>query len=390
MGVTDTVQQPDPLASLDQTAIAFRSWMQLKAEEFEDHRHRLPEDLDITLPRARALQALLWDGGWTRLGWPLELGGLGGTPLQRAVVTEELSVAGYQLPMMHGVMEIIAPMLARFAPELAQRHLAAAGRGDEFWCQGFSEPDAGSDLGSLRTRAVPDGDGYRISGQKMWSSSAHLSHWSALLARTGEAGSGYRGLTLFWVELASPGVRVVPTHCENGRSETSEIFLDDVYVPSSHIIGEVGGGWTPIMYLMQFERGGYAWIRQAELHGRLADVVGAIPAGTPGAAEVVGDAYLSLLGLRARCKSTITTLHSGRDLGPEISVDKLLLGMAEQTVTDAARHLLWPRLEMSEDDETEVWRNDWAYSRVTTVYGGAAEVQRDLVAQRLLGLPRER
>ncbi len=361
--------------------------------DLEPFRHEYPEALDDEYERFRPLQRMLWDDGWNRLGWPVEVGGLGGSPVHRYVVAEELSHAGYVYPHILGAVEIIAPMLNRFAPHLAVDHVPAGVRGDEVWSQGFSEPDAGSDLASLRTKAVPDGDGFRLTGQKMWSSNAHIASWSCLLARTGDADSGYRGLTMFWVDLKAEGVRVVPTLLGNDRCDTSEIFLDEVYVPASHVIGEVGKGWAVVMYLMQFERGAYAWCRQADMHSLLTELVQdhADEFG-PGADGVLGDAYLAVLALRAQARDTIGELALGNDLGPAISIDKVLMSAAEQTMTEAARRLLYPRLELAgpADEYAELWRRRWAYSRITTIYGGAIEVQRDLVAERLLGLPRAR
>src|SRR4029079_4043037 len=162
---------------------------------------------------------------------------------------DELAAAGYVIPEILGTIEIVAPMLVRYAPALAAAHLARSVRGDETWCQGFSEPDAGSDLGALRTKAVEDGDGFRITGQKMWSSFGTVADWCCVLARTGAPDSGYRGLTMFWVDLSSAGVTVVPTQCESGRAETAELFLDDVHVPADHLVGDVGQGWAVVMYL---------------------------------------------------------------------------------------------------------------------------------------------
>jgi alkylation response protein AidB-like acyl-CoA dehydrogenase len=384
---------PDPEASLTETADRFRVWLADHGDALEPFRHEVAEELDLSYARFRPLQRMLWDDGWHRLGWPTDVGGLGGSPLHRYVVAEELAATGYVNPAIHGSIEIIAPMLIRFAPELAAHHVPVGVRGDEVWCQGFSEPDAGSDLGSLRTRAVSDGDGFRISGQKMWSSNGHIASWCCLLARTGDTADGYRGLTMFWVDLSSPGVRVVPTKLESGASDTSEIFLDDVYVPSSHLIGDVGQGWPVVMYLMQFERGAYAWGRQADLMTQLTELIGDHTGEFPADAdELVGGAYLSLLGLRSRCRETIGALAAGNDLGPAFSIDKILLSAAEQTMTETARQLLYPRLEVApaDDEVAALWRSRWSFSRITTIYGGAGEVQRDLVAERLLGLPRGR
>jgi alkylation response protein AidB-like acyl-CoA dehydrogenase len=309
--------------------------------------------------------------------------------VQRATVLEALAAAGYVVPEFIATLEIVGPMLLRYAPALAAADLTAGMRGDEVWCQGFSEPEAGSDLGSLRTRAVLDGDAFVLSGQKMWSSFGHVSRRCSLLARTGESDSGYRGLTMFWLDLESPGITVVPTACSSGRSETSEIFLDDVRVPAGQVVGQVGGGWEAVMYLLQFERGAYAWLRQAEMLTDLGALLGRASR-SPGSAEAVGEAYLSMFALRSLAAPTVSRLAAGEQLGPEISVAKIVLGTTEQTVADTARQLLWPALELEDSADARNWRRAWAFSRITTIYGGAIEVQRDLVAERLLGLPRGR
>jgi alkylation response protein AidB-like acyl-CoA dehydrogenase len=381
---------PDPNAGIAGTAAAFRDWLRANAAALEPFRHHPVGDLDDAIQAFKPLQRLLFDAGWTRLGWPETVGGLGGSPLLRAAMLEELAAAGYVIPEFHGTVEIVAPMLMRYSPHLAVEFLPAALRGDELWCQGFSEPDAGSDLGSLRTRAVADGDGFRVTGPKMWSSFGHVAQRCCLLARTGEPDSGYRGLTMFWIDMDTPGLTVQPTMCASGRAETAELFLDDVHVPASRLIGGVGDGWRAVMYLMQFERGAYAWQRQADLHTELERLVQDRDGLPDDADRVVGDAYLSLFALRSQCAPTLAELSGGHDLGPEISVDKLLLGMTEQTVADAARHLLWPALELDDGETAESWRRRWSFSRITTIYGGVAEVQRDLVAERLLGLPRGR
>jgi alkylation response protein AidB-like acyl-CoA dehydrogenase len=380
---------PDPTASVDDIVASFRGWLAEHASELEPFRHHPTGDIDVSIAATRPLRRLLYDGGWTRLGWPETCGGLGGSPVQRAAVLEALAAAGYVIPEVHGSVEIIAPMLVRFAPELAAVHVPLGLAGDEVWCQGFSEPDAGSDLGSLRTRATPDGDGFRIAGQKMWSSWGQLAQRCCVLARTGAPDSGYRGLTMFWVDMDTPGITVRPTRCESGRAEVAEIFFDDVAVPADRLVSEVGGGWGAVMYLMQFERGAYAWQRQADLHTELERLLADV-SDVPDAANIVGDTYLALFALRSQCSATIAELAAGHDLGPEISIDKLMLGTTEQVVTDAARRLLWPSLELDDDERAVAWRQRWAFSRITTIYGGVAEVQRDLVAERLLGLPRSR
>ena len=383
------VEALEPFTDAGAAAAACRKWIGGHPGELAALTTHPAGDLldavDATTPALRALH----DAGWTRLGWPVEVGGLGGSPLQRAAVYDELAAAGYVVPEILSALEIIGPMLLRYAPALAATCLPPALRAEERWCQGFSEPDAGSDLASLRTRAVQDGAGFRLTGQKMWSSFGHVARWCCLLARTGAPDSGHRGLTMFWVDLGAPGVSVRPTPCATGRAETAEIFLDDVLVPADHVIGELGRGWEVVMYLLQFERGAYAWMRQAELHTELLRLL-PFGGGRPEDAVGVGEAYLALFALRSQAHATMHRLFAGADLGPEISVDKILLATTEQRVADLARELLFPALELDDGELASTWRRLWAYSRITTIYGGAIEVQRDLVAERLLGLPRGR
>ena len=377
--------------SVEGTRVAFRAWLTELAAELEPFRHEHPGDFQDNFMQFQPLQRLLFDEGWTRLGWPESCGGLGGSALQRATVLEELAAGGYAVPEGLGSVEIISPMLLRFAPHLAGVHIRDALRGDEVWCQGFSEPDAGSDLGSLRTRAMGDGDNFRLTGQKMWSSYGSIASRSCVLARTGAPDSGYRGLTMFWIDLDGPGITIRPTRCESGRDEVAEVFFDDVLVPADRLIGPVGGGWAAVMYLMQFERGAYAWKRQAELHSALQELIDdADPDAVHAHSDDIANAYLAVFALRSQAISTLATLTAGTDLGPEISVDKLLLSAAEQTVTDAARAVLWPALELDDSAVAHRWQRRWSFSRITTIYGGAAEVQRDIISERLLGLARGR
>jgi hypothetical protein len=378
------------MPSMEDLLEAFRLWIEEHAGDLASFRQHARGDLDDSIAANRPLRRLLFDGGWTRIGWPEACGGIGGTDVQRASVLEELSAAGYVVPEMHGVIEIISPMLIRYTPDLARAHVPAALAGDELWCQGFSEPEAGSDLGSLRTRALPTDTGFRLTGQKMWSSWGHVAQRCCVLARTGAADSGYRGLTMFWVDMDSPGVSTVPTMCANGRHEVAEIFFDDVVVPADRVIGDVNGGWAAVMYLMQFERGAFAWLRQADLHTDLQRLIEDAADWPDDANRLIGETYLALFALRSQCGLTIQRLAAGEELGPEISVDKLLLGAAEQVVADATRRLRWPALEIGDDEVAAAWREQWTFSRVTTIYGGAAEVHRDLVAERLLALPRSR
>jgi hypothetical protein len=309
----------------------------------------------------------------------------------RAVLYDELAAADVELPEAFVILETLGPVLDEFAPALAARHLNSYLSGQEMWGQGFSEPEAGSDLAHLRTRAAAVGQGFVLDGQKTWMTLGQFAQYSAVLARTGSPDSGHRGLTMLWVDLRAPGVTVRPITASNGRDEFAEVYFDGVVVPSSAVIGAVGRGWDVAMFLLQYERGMYAWMRQAVLHRRLrAMTVGASVSGTPSAAfAALGSAALAVAGLRARSAQTVRALSDHLNLGPDISIDKVLLSTAEQAVFDAARQLQPVGFALADSDAARVWREEWFYSRASSIFGGAVDVQRDIIARLVLGLPRE-
>ncbi len=345
--------------------------------------YRAP-DLEAAVEHLRRLQRLLFDEGWSRLGWPEACGGLGGDPRFRAAMFDTLWEHDIVIPETFNTLEILAPVLLVYTPRLAYEHLVPLLRGDEAWAQAFSEPDAGSDLASLRTRMEPDGDGWRLTGQKIWSSYGHLSQRSVLLARSG--GPGHRGLSMVLIDLDQPGIEVRPIRAEDGEPHFSEIFLDGAYLPGDRVIGKPGQGWAIAMYMLQWERGAYAWIQQGRFHNRLLHMLETGRA-DPGAAQAVGQAYAAISALRLHTRHTVERLAREETLGPEVSIDKLLLVDAELAVWDAVRHGMGPAFEI--DDDLHWLRSEFLYSRAAPIYGGSQEIQRTLVAQRVLGMPRE-
>jgi len=251
-------------------------------------------------------------------------------------------------------------------------------RADETWCQAFSEPNAGSDLASLRTRLEPDGEDWRVTGQKIWSTNAQNAQRSLMLTRSG--GPGHRGLTMVFLDLDQPGVDIRPITAENGEPLFAEIFLDGAAVPADRIVGEVGGGWDAAMYILQWERGSWSWQQQARFHQRLQQALAV--GGSPGPADAaaLGCAYSLTTALRLHTRETVHRLAADETLGPEVALDKLLTMDAETAVWDAIR------LHLGAD--AEWWRSEFLFSRAAPIYGGSQDIQRGLVAQRLLGMPR--
>ena len=356
----------------------------------DDHGEQLAaqvEDGSVTaqLDHQRRVQRMLFDDGWMRWGWPERLGGLGGSPILRAVLGEELTSRALVHTTSWSMREVLGPAVAEFGrPEVVEEIFPRLLRGDEFWCQGFSEPDAGSDLGSLRTTARPHRDGWLLNGEKLWTSWAHHATRCVVLVRTGQPGS--RGVSAFLVDMDTPGITASPLQTMAGVDEFCSTSFVDVEVPGERLLGDVDGGWKVAQYILSCERGPIFWQRCAWLGhhlGMLLDV-----AHDEASQSTLGEAYETLWAFRAQSKATQDRIARGDLPGPEASVDKILIAAADQAVFDAARQLLTGVIETDDTPRGRAWRREWAYSRAATIYGGTSEIQKDIVATRLLGLPR--
>jgi alkylation response protein AidB-like acyl-CoA dehydrogenase len=255
-------------------------------------------------------------------------------------------------------------------------------RGQEQWCQGFSEPGSGSDLASLTTRATADGDDWVVNGQKVWTSYAQYAARCVLLTRTSP---GHNGITAFFVDMDSRGITVRPLRTMHGVDEFCEVYFDDVVVPAGRMLGKPGDGWKLAMDLLPYERSTCFWQRIAYLYTRFDRLVAEASNGDGSGESELGAAYLALHTLRCRSRATQHRLAEGARLGPETSIDKVLLATAEQRLYDTARDLLPGAVELDESD----WRTEYLYSRAATIYGGTAEIQRNIIARRLLDLGSE-
>ncbi len=333
------------------------------------------------------LMAALYEAGWARHGWPLESGGLGGTVLHRAAMWEALARHGVPGMALFEHVEILAPVLAAHGPaEFVADVLPAYLSGRELWCQGFSEPDAGSDLASLSTTAVRDGDEFVVNGRKIWTSWARYATWCLLLARTGTAGSRHRGITAMVVDLRTPGVEVSVIEQANGTDELAEVTFDDVRVPVSRIVGELGGGWAVAMHILSHERGTFAWFRHTFLQRKLSEC--AMNGPSDGSHDaVVGDALLDLVAATAAGHAGVRSHAAGTPLGPRATFNKLLLCAAEQSVQDCAL-AADPELAVGvQIPEVAIRRQEYLFSRIVTVYGGTQQMQLETISKQLLGLP---
>jgi alkylation response protein AidB-like acyl-CoA dehydrogenase len=347
---------------------------------FEAH-----SDYDVRVQQARQLRRLLFEHDWGRVGWPTEAGGIGGTALHRAIVQDELYRAGWPGPAVFEHLEIIAPTLLKYGQqEFVTAVLPEFLKGSQTWSQGFSEPEAGSDLASLRTPAVLDGDEFVVTGNKIWTSWSHYARWCLALVRTGTPEQRHRGLTMIAIDLESPGVDVRPIRQANGTNELAEVWFDDVRVPRSRLIGEINGGWAVALYLLARERGTASWLKQGAFRQRLISSAKQMREDND---RQLGNVALQIAGVRAAAVALLMRDAAGHDLGPEAAFNKLLATRTEQELFNLLRDVDGVRVAMPSDSpEDSLLEQEYLFSRIVTIYGGSQQMQLITVARHILGL----
>jgi alkylation response protein AidB-like acyl-CoA dehydrogenase len=369
--------------------------------EFQTSRLRTLSE-DDAAEMGKQWQRKLGEAGWLGLALPKEYGGRGATLMEQAIYFSEGYSAEAPLPLDWVGTRLLAPALIDIgSPELKARYLGPIMKGEQVWCQGFSEPEAGSDLASLRTRAVPDGDNFVVNGHKIWSTTAQYSNWCILLARTNPDVPKHKGLTMMTVDMKTPGITVRPIKQIGGTSEFNEIFYDNVRVPRSNVIGEVDGGWSVAMRTLTYERGLYTLIVQAKYRTSWEEMRefaantwrnGQALIDDPRVREQLAQCYSDIETMRLVNLRTISRYLRGIPPAEESSLMKLHWGMTEQRLYDLAMTLggpaalAMPGAPRALGDGT--WNMYYFQSRSVTIYGGTQDIQRNLIAERIYGLPR--
>ncbi|MFK7894567.1 MAG: acyl-CoA dehydrogenase family protein [Myxococcota bacterium] len=367
--------------SLEALEGAFQEWIDAHSE---DHARlkTLPYEYGDRYAPLCELQNELFDAGWARYGWPEEHGGLGGTVLHRALVLDLLARNGYPARHFFEHLEILPPALSRFAqPELAKELIAPTLRGDVLWCQGFSEPTAGSDLANLKTTARRTDEGYRLDGHKIWTTWAGWSTHLLVLARTGDQDSRHRGISAFVTPLDVPGLEVGKIRQANQHDELAEVFLDNVLVPEANRLGEEGDGWAVAMYILAGERGSFAWMRSNEVFVKLERIAAQAESDHD---IMLGESYAALQAVRARTRPVLEMLSRGESPGPESSVTKAALIDMEQRFYDSVRSIQAGTLDLGTCEDMLDWQERYLYSRAGSIYGGARPIQLNVIAKQLI------
>jgi len=342
--------------------------------------------------------AKLHEAGYSGLAWPKEYGGAGAPVSFQAIAYEELARA--DAPEHVGLIGIgmAGPtIIAAGTEEQKSKYLAKILSGEEVWCQGFSEPGSGSDLASLQTRAVPDGDGYRITGQKVWSSFAHFADRCILLARTDPDAPKHQGITFFLLDMHADGVETRPLRQITGEAEFNEIFLDDVFVPGEDIVGEVGNGWQVAITTLMFERGSSTFLLIGYLDSAFRGLVklaretprnGGLAVDDPRVRDRIARAHADIQALRFTNYRALSTLMKTGIPGPEGSIAKLHWSETHQRLRHLALEILGP--EAALDQGPQSWQIRQLRTRGNTIEAGTSEILRNIVAERVLGLPKSR
>jgi alkylation response protein AidB-like acyl-CoA dehydrogenase len=365
------------------------AWLDDHADELAPA-HTGVATLDDHMAQIAKVRRLTFDAGWARMGWPERVGGLPGSPLLRAYLSEALTARDWVYSGVYSMPEVLGPSVITFAPpELAAAMVPPLLRGDEVWCQGFSEPGTGSNLGSLTCRAVRTDDGWRVTGQKVWTSLAQYAQRCVLLTRTGTVESAHRGITALFVDMDTPGISPRPIETMHGEPEFCEVFFDDVLVPFDRTLGGEGDGWAFAMDLLPYERSTSLWQRATYLQRRLGDVLAQADAELVDPTKL-GEVVQLLAAFRARSRATVHRMAAGEALGAETSIDKVLLASSEQAVFDLVVDALPAEIVLGDDVASTRWRSEFLYSRAASIYGGSSEIQRNIIARRLLDLGNDR
>ncbi len=363
-----------------------------------------PDSLDQVIPFRREWQAKMHAAGWAGISWPKEYGGRGATMIEQAIFAQEAASA--ELPSPANVLGLAMGgpvVIAHGTEEQKKRYLEPILTAEEIWCQGFSEPESGSDLASLKTKAVKDGDEWVVTGQKVWTTLAQFSKWCMLVARTDPDAPKHKGLTYFLMDMEQEAVQVRPLVQITGEGEFNEIFMEEARIPDANVVGGVGNGWQVAITTLMNERAGLAFGATAAIHNSLRRLAGLaretrINGGT--AAEdthyrqQIAQLHIEAETMRMNGYRGLTkTMQSGIP-GPEGSLGKWQWADINQGIAELAMEIEGAYAPLDRDSEHAVAGGSWQYSflrsRANSIEGGTTEILKNIIAERVLGLPKMR
>src|ERR1700757_4598021 len=373
--------------TFNEPELAFRD--ELRAWLADHDPGREPDGEDANYEWRVDFQRALARDGWAAVHWPPEYGGRGGPLTPSAFFLEELARAGAPLPANVLGLLLAGPTIMSWGtPEQKERYLTPILSAEEIWCQGFSEPDAGSDLASLKTRAVRDGEEWVVTGQKVWTSAAQYSKWCMLVARTDSDAPKHKGLTYFLMDMEQDAVQVRPLRQITGEAEFNELFIEDARIPDENVVGGVGNGWKVALTTLMNERAGLGFALQIRLRQLLDDTIAvAAERGLledPLYADELAELHMRCESVRLLAWKGLTDVERYGQPGPEGSLVKWLWSETNQRLTQLAADIIGPEALT----EGTSWSYELLRARGNTIAGGTTEVPKNLIADRVLGLPR--
>jgi alkylation response protein AidB-like acyl-CoA dehydrogenase len=380
----------------EQYRIKLRTWLE---ENVPTEPH--PAEQDAEFAYRRTWQRRLYAGGWVGINWPKEYGGQGATLIQQAIYAQEMTRAKAPQPANGLGIGIVGPTLMHHGTEeQKKRFIPKILSGEEIWCQGFSEPNSGSDLASLQTKAVLDGDDFVVNGQKIWTSLGQYADWCILLVRTDPNAPKHRGISYLLVDMHSPGITVRPLKQITGNSEFNETFFDNVRVPKQNLVGELNEGWRIAMTTLTYERGISSLATQVRIKQQLDAMIdyarttrknGTTLAQDPVLRQQLARAYIGVEIMLLNLYRGITTRLRGKPAGPEASLDKLYWSELDKWMQELGMELQGPYSQLMEESKYAVagnWQYNFLRSRAGTIYSGTSEIQKNIIGERVLGLPK--
>jgi len=360
-----------------------RDWLAANAPGDE------PADENEALRWRADWQRRLNDGGWAGVHWPKEYGGRGASLMETAIFFEELGRSGGPLPVNTLGLLLAGPTLMVWGDDAQkERYLPTILSAEEIWCQGFSEPEAGSDLAGLKTRAVKDGDDWVVTGQKVWTSGAQYSKWCMLVARTDPDAPKHKGLTYFVMDMEQDAVQVRPLTQITGEAEFNELFIEEARIPDENVVGGVGNGWKVALTTLMNERAGLGFFLQVRMR-QLLDKVFAEAAASgalddPRIADKLADLHMRTEILRLTAYRGLSVIEQYGQPGPEGSLVKLMWSETNKQLTQLAADIVGPDA-LTKDTP---WSYELLRARGNSIEGGTTEILKNIVAERVLGLPR--
>jgi len=351
----------------------------------------------------RQWQRALHGAGYVGIDWPREYGGRGASIMEQIILYEEMSRAQAPQPVNRGGLSMLGPTLMKHGtPPQRERHLTRILTAEEIWCQGFSEPNAGSDLANLQTRAALDGDHYVINGQKVWTSMAHVAEWGFFLVRTDPNAAKHKGITFILVDMKTPGISIRRLTQITGEAEFNEVFLDNVRVPAANVVGKVNEGWGVALTTLAYERDVLTMIRHISLRTALERLValarrtkrnGGTAADDPVLRQKIAGLAIAERCLQLNGYRSLTRILKGQAPGPEGSTSKLFWSQVDQDLAEIATEVIGPFSQIKGESEWAPDEGQWEFycllARGSGIRAGTSEILRNILGERVLGLPKD-